>query len=226
MPTIYLDIETIPTTDPELVEFLCAKVAPPKNYKKPEAIAKWWEEEGVAAREEAVGKTAFDGTYGRVICAAYAVDDAPAVSHDVDSEQSVLTLLMTAFASASSLTYHGGRGESGAVWVGHNLQFDLRFLWQRCVIHGVKMPGVFIKAVRAKPWDANLADTMLLWHPERDRKISLDALCRALGVSTSKGDLDGSKVFQAWKDGRISDIAAYCRADVEATRQCYHRMLA
>lgn len=226
MPTIYLDIETIPTTDPELVEFLGAKVAPPKNYKKPEAIAKWWEEEGIAAREEAVGKTAFDGTYGRVICAAYAVDGKEADVLHPDDERMLLDLFMHALTCAATMEYHGGRGESGVLWVGHNLQFDLRFLWQRCVIHGVKMPGAFIKAVRAKPWDTNLADTMLLWHPERDRKISLDALCRALGVPTSKGDLDGSKVFQAWKDGRIADIAAYCRADVEATRQCYQRMLA
>jgi predicted PolB exonuclease-like 3'-5' exonuclease len=49
-------------------------------------------------------------------------------------------------------------------------------------------------------------------------------LCLALSIPTPKGDLDGSKVWQYVQDGRHEEVAAYCRRDVEATRQVHRRM--
>ena len=108
--------------------------------------------------------------------------------------------------------------------VGHNVAWDLRFLWQRFVVNGIAPPNWLRVAVKAKPWD--ISDTMTMWNPDRDKRISLDRLCRILGVPTSKGDMDGSKVWDAYRAGEIDRIAAYCRADVEAVRECYRRMTA
>jgi len=49
-------------------------------------------------------------------------------------------------------------------------------------------------------------------------------LCRALGVESPKGEIDGSRVWEYVKAGRLYDVAEYCKKDVEATRQVYKRM--
>ena len=76
----------------------------------------------------------------------------------------------------------------------------------------------------AKPWSDSINDTMLMWNPERERRISLDRLCKVLGVPTSKGEMDGSKVWDAYQAGEYEKIATYCATDVEATRKVFHRL--
>ena len=76
--------------------------------------------------------------------------------------------------------------------------------------------------MHAKPWDKCLLDTMTLWHPLN--KIKFDRLCKILGVPSPKTDMDGSKVYEAWKAGQIERIAEYCRGDVEAVRECERRI--
>jgi len=50
-------------------------------------------------------------------------------------------------------------------------------------------------------------------------RLSLDHLARAtLGVSKSA---DGLQALEWWKQGRLEEIAAYCRADVRITRDLY-----
>jgi predicted PolB exonuclease-like 3'-5' exonuclease len=219
MSTLFLDIETIPVSDPDMIADIIASIKPPKTLKKAESIEKWWIEEGEAAKEEAIAKTGLDGTYGQVCCIGWAVDDEPAKSLIGDEK----AIIADFFCQVESLAIakHYAHPIKTHMLVGHNLAaFDLRFLWQRAVINGIPRP----KSIpwNAKPWE--LQDTMLLWNPDRDKRISLDRLCKVLGVPTSKGELDGSKIAQAWRDGRHAEIADYCRADVEATRECWRKM--
>ena len=58
-----------------------------------------------------------------------------------------------------------------------------------------------------------------------ERRISLDKLCKVLGIDSPKGEMDGSKVGDYFRAGRIAEIAAYCRADVAAVRQVHRRMI-
>jgi predicted PolB exonuclease-like 3'-5' exonuclease len=55
-------------------------------------------------------------------------------------------------------------------------------------------------------------------------RISLDKLCLALSIPSPKGDMDGSMVNQAVKDGRLLEVVEYCKRDVIATREVYRRM--
>ena len=107
--------------------------------------------------------------------------------------------------------------------VAHHAQFDVRFIWQRCVILGVPVPNWW--PIDAKPWDQNrLQDTMLMWAGATGR-IGLDRLCRALGIP-GKADMDGSMVWDAIRDGRINDVVEYCDSDVERLRNVHRRILA
>lgn len=220
---IYFDIETIGTEDPAVIADIAAGILPPKTMSKPETIAKWEAEEKPGLVEEAVKKTAFDGGVGRIVCIGWAVDDREAQCVYEGPEPQLLADFFVAIKSAVAIHYHGGKTEHAPVFVGHNISgFDLRFLWQRSVVLGIKPPSSI--PFHAKPWDKTLNDTMVMWNPEREKKVGLDRLCKLLGVESPKGELDGSKVGSFFKAGRIAEIADYCKRDVVAIRECHRRM--
>ena len=221
MANIYFDIETLPSDDSGIIADIAAGIKPPGNLKKAETIEAWERDEKPGAVLEAVKKTGLDGTFGRICCIGFAVnDDAADVRYGDEAE--TITAFFAWLTEAARISDYTER--QSAIFIGHNiLSFDLRFLWQRCVVNGIRPPA-FIP-FNAKPWDGKVLDTMTAWNPERERRISLDKLCRALSVPTSKGDLDGSKVAEYWQAGKQKEVAAYCMADVEAVRQCHKRMV-
>lgn len=225
---ITLDLETIPTENPAVIEDIAAGIEHPANMSKAETIAKWEQENKPAVVQEAVKKTAFDGTYGSIVVIGYAIDDAePAALYGPEKDVLGQFFVAVSEAGRSSYASQGGRAdaERNMIFVGHNLVgFDLKFLWKRAVINGIKMPAALLKACRAKPWDGIVADTMMMWDQDRDKRISLDRLCKALGIPTSKGDMDGSKAYDAYKAGEIERIAQYCCDDIRATRAVYKRL--
>jgi len=103
----------------------------------------------------------------------------------------------------------------------HSADFDVRMIWQRCVVLGVEFPDWW-------PIDFNkyrtdqVIDTMSLWAGAGNR-VSLDKLCRALGIA-GKGDMDGAGVWAALRAGRYVDVVDYCGDDVERLRQVYQRL--
>lgn len=209
---IFLDIETIGTEDAAVIAEIAAGISPPGNISKPETIAAWLSEKKPAAVAEAVARTSFDGGLGRVICFGYAVDTGAAATI-VGDERDILGRIASLIQTREQATV-----------IGHNVAWDVRFLWQRFMVNAMIPPTWLRAATRAKPWD--VTDTMLLWNPDRERRTSLDKLCRTLGIPTPKGDLDGSKVWEAYRAGEIDRIAEYCRGDVEAMRACYWRLAA
>lgn len=217
---LYLDIETLPTDREDVREYIAASVTHPGNISKAETIAKWNEESRPAAVEEAVSKTGLDGSFGRVCVIGWAFEDAGVTTAlSADNEAYVLNAFAGAM-SAVPLTEH-----YTTCVVGHNVSsFDLRFLTQRFIVHGIKPPLLIQRAAQAKPWEADkVFDTMVQWAGVGNR-ISLEKLCLALSIPTSKGDITGATVAAAVAAGRIEAVARYCEGDVEATRAAHRRM--
>jgi predicted PolB exonuclease-like 3'-5' exonuclease len=108
--------------------------------------------------------------------------------------------------------------------IGHNsLGFDRPFLRARSIVLKEQLPVWMTRPL--KPWDAVDSDTMLMWTGGQPGKtISLDRLCRALGLEGKRDGMDGSEVWDACKAGRHADVVAYCAADVARTRACWERM--
>lgn len=106
--------------------------------------------------------------------------------------------------------------------IGHNLfDFDLLFLLKRSVIHQVRPPVQFSFArYRSQP----LFDTMREWEKWAFARISLADLARALNLRSSKGELDGSKVYETFMQGHHVAIADYCLRDVMLTREIFYKM--
>jgi DNA polymerase elongation subunit (family B) len=108
--------------------------------------------------------------------------------------------------------------------IGHNVfDFDLPFLYKRSVVHRVRPTVEFSFArYRSQP----IYDTMYEWDKWRwgRRRASLDTLARVLGLESSKGEMDGSRVYDEFRAGRHERIARYCMRDVELVRGVYQRM--
>lgn len=245
---LYLDIETIPAQRPDVLaeireekqrELAIAldKISAPGNYKDPEKIAAWLSNEGQAKAQElqnaldadvdaAYRKTGLDGAFGQVCVIGSALNEQDPLTWALEDWQDPPSegLLLADFASylqnAVPLSEH-----LSTTVIGHNVaNFDLRFLVHRHIINGVRPHGIIARAVQAKPWETDrVYDTMMQWAGV-GRTISLDKLCKALGVPTSKGGITGATVWDEVKAGRIDEVAKYCANDVVATRECHKRM--
>jgi predicted PolB exonuclease-like 3'-5' exonuclease len=108
------------------------------------------------------------------------------------------------------------------LFVGHNiLDFDLRFIYQRSVIHRIK-PSREIPFARYR--NAPIYDTMQEWSKWGREHASLDALTRVLSIPSPKESLDGSKVYPYYRAGKLAEICEYCKRDVDSVRQVYRRL--
>lgn len=217
---IHLDIETVPSQLPSVRDLIAAGINCPGNISKPESIAAWEADKKPGLVEEAWLKTSFDGALGHVAVIGLAFDDEEPVeiwSPDwLDREADMLREAFDMIHERCSRNL-GDR----PIFVGHNIvEFDFRFLFQRAVMLGVK-PTPFIP-FSAKPWDDKVFDTMVRWAGARGA-VSLDKLSGVLGFG-GKGDMDGSKVWAAVREGRIAEAAEYCGDDIRKTRGVYKRM--
>jgi hypothetical protein len=213
---IFLDIETVPTSRQDVRGDIAQTIRPPGNYKKPESIEKWLDEHRDEETDKLVANTALSGTFGEILMIGFAVDDSPVqvVSRDLaGAEKDVLV----AFWHQINL-HIADRPKRALRWIGHNvLKFDMRFLFQRSIIHQVRPHIDFNPNV--SPGDSSVFDTMLHWAGWRDM-VSLDDLCKAFDLETKP--MHGSEVWQYAKDNRIGEIEDYCMHDVESVRKLYH----
>ncbi|MBI1620319.1 3'-5' exonuclease family protein [Aquamicrobium zhengzhouense] len=220
MNYLYFDIETIPAQSPEAHAAIAENVKPPAAMKKAETIAAWEQNDRAQAVQDAIAKTSLDGVYGHICCIGFALNDMQPDTTYLDSYSATgeATILRDFFTAVDDL----GRGNNAPICiVGHNVvNFDIRFIWQRAIILGVRVPHWFPRD--PKPWGNDAFDTMTAFAGQRGT-ISMDRLCQALGMD-GKSDVDGSMVGQMWAEGRHQEIAQYCRDDVERTRAIHKRM--
>jgi len=217
MIDVFIDIETIPNQSPEFRAKVRENIKPPAQFKKPDSIAAWLAENAETATDEAVAKTSFEPAYGHICCIGWAVGDGEVCNisfADTAFEKECLEAFFDAVQSSCGV--HMTR------WIGHYISgFDLRFILNRAIVLGVKLPSALTLPRDIKPWADQVFDTMTAWAGPKGT-ISQDNLAKALGLN-GKGDFDGSMVAEAWANGEHEKIAAYCRSDVETVRDIYRR---
>lgn len=226
---IYLKLATIPGQSPTLKADIAASITPPGNMKKPETIAAWMRDEKPAAVEERWLKTALDGASGEIVAIAWAVDglepqcltvgDGVRIRPGVSPFEG--TLIREALASIAEARLRQGLEQQAApTWIGHSIRdFHLRFLWQRCVVRGIKPPFALPHNVR--PDDPRVIDLQYLWGGW-DGRASLDAISGALGMT--KGLADGADTWKMVSAGRMNELADALRYDVDRIRSAYQRL--
>ena len=214
MRRLFLDIETLP--------------AGPDDYGKLQVLhakrEKKKEKENQIDVEQYLLGTSFDGAFGRILCIAYAVDDGPVevLSAEEKGESEMLREFWGIVTAISKKPYNSQYPDYGVCFIGHNvMDFDLRFIYQRSIIHGVK-PAYDLPFTRYRSYP--IYDTMKEWVKWANSMVGLEALCLALGVPTPKDGIDGSEVWSFYQKGKVADILEYCQRDVEATRAVWRKM--
>jgi len=214
---LYLDIETIPDQRPGAMDRVIADLKPPGNIKKAESIDKWWQTKSQEVADEAWRKTALDGGRGHVWCICWAIEanHVRVVSQqDQGSERGVLTAFNAALNDVPIEHV-----------IGHNLRrFDLRFLFHRSAILRTPLPLDVVEAVGER-YSTRVIDTMEMWSGGGAHDyVSLDALADMFGIEM-KAEIDGSKVWDAIRDGKPELVIEHCTEDVEVTRAVHQRMV-
>ena len=203
--TMFLDIETLPA--PEYVHEALREIHAYRKKKRERNGEKYKK-----SFEEFLAETGLDGTFGRIFCISYAINDGLVHCLCDEDEKKMLENFWEAAQNAD-------------LFVGFNIiDFDMKYIVQRSIIHGVK-PKTKMRLSFARYRSEPMYDCMHEWNQwGYGKNVSLDSLARALGISSSKTNMDGSEVFTYYKKGKYKEICAYCDADVEVTRKIYKKM--
>lgn len=201
----YLDTETISSRRVDVAAHIAAK------HFDTEAIDK-------AAKKAAteLEKTSLSGLFGELAVISWAQSDDEPITllRDMDNPDGERELLRC-FSDCD--------GIDAPSIVAHNAEFDRLMIRQRAIVHGVKLPKIYM-AHDVKPWESQWRCTMALWTDDRRGRVSLDDLCLALGLPGKDG-IDGSMVDGMVRAGRIDEVAAYCADDVRRVRAVYQRIM-
>lgn len=174
-----------------------------------------------------LSKTALNGDYGRILCIGYCDDASDKSASGVlgwndstnnfrDDERATLIEfweLLRGFNTRIDCI------------VGHNIfDFDLKFIYKRSIILGVK-PSVDFSFARYR--SQPVFDTMHEWEKwSYGTRVKLDYLARVLSLPSSKDSgIDGSCIASFYALGRHKEIHDYCLRDVVVTRAIYRKMV-
>jgi predicted PolB exonuclease-like 3'-5' exonuclease len=158
-----------------------------------------------------IKKLSLSAATAKILCLCYAIE--PPVGSEVQVFEGEETEIIKNFWKLAV---------DCNLFVGHNiLDFDLRFIYQRSIIHQIK-PSRDLPFARFR--NAPIFDTMHEWSKWGREHASLDLLSRTLSIPSPKETLDGSKVYPYYRAGKIADIVKYCKYDVDSVRQVYRRL--
>jgi hypothetical protein len=220
---LYIDTETIPTQRDDLKAYIFAKQAM-KAAQDPEP-------DPVKARnaaQAAYRDTSLSSTMGELAVVSIAIDDNEPITFTrrwpftIETERELVDAVATELRG--TLETVGARRNLRHI-VAHKADFDRTMLRTRAMVHGVKLPHE-IHALGLKPWDSAWFCTHDALKLDYRDHVSLDSACLAFGVGLPKGDIDGSKVWEAIQAGRLDQVAAYCADDVRRVRAIYRAITA
>lgn len=202
---LYIDIETLPADEKN------REVATETSLKKMHEKAKGGNI-SKKLKESAYRWSAISGDFGKIFCIGYAFNDEK-VTIISGSEQEILEEWWKIADRAD-------------LFIGHNiLDFDLRFIFKRSIVYRIKPSTKHLNLSFARYKSFPIYDTMREWEKWSQSFISLDTLAKVLDLPTSKGAIDGSKVYDYFLKGKFDEIYEYCKKDVILTRQVYKRMI-
>jgi len=231
MNIVPFDIETLPKQpEEETRKAIAETIEAPAKMKKAETIADWHAGEGkyVGEKEAAIEKqyrdTSFDGSKGQICSISWAIGlDAepesifatPMIRTEADLLSNFFDRLREGLESRQPQPYFIGHFISG---------FDLPFLYQRAVVNKVN-PGM--KLGQWGRHEQQFFDNMNAWAGWKGN-ISQDNLCIALGIQIDEPEgiagLDGSTVWDFYKDGKYQEIEKYNCVDVLKVQANYKRL--
>jgi hypothetical protein len=219
---LFIDIETLPPHEgvrSALNPALVAKLEGGRRTLQHEAVA--------GCTEEQFRWLSLHAEYGRVLCVGVIVEqDGEVVCRGVlgRERQSLRFHLDEARTLRGFWNQLRGFDVRRDLVVGHNIyEFDLPFLYKRSVVLRVQ-PSVRLSFARYR--SRPIFDTMKEWELWAWRPgIKLEELAGVLHLGMAKIEgMDGSCIYDLFREGFHQEIADYCMRDVELTQEIYYRM--
>jgi DNA polymerase elongation subunit (family B) len=215
---IFLDIETLPPQGGNHLARIRDGIKPPGQYKKPESIAQWLAENGDAMAQEEFQKLGLDGLYGEICVIGWAVNNDPIHTVHATSQHLEREVIVEAFESIQKSSIDNSGSYRSFSPVGHNIDFDMRFLMQRAVRYGIPVPPCLRNAFDPEKGRFNVFDTMRVWAGYKGY-TKLKDMSREL-LDDNAADIDGSQVAATWTTDP-QKVVDHCRLDVERVRKLY-----
>ena len=215
MKTVVFDIETVGCRFEELDEAQRAYLlSNAKTETEAEKIPTWTSLWALTGKVVAIGIGNADTGRGRVY---YEKNDGRAELEDGswtfigDTEEKFLTEFWELLPQYERFVTYNGRG------------FDGPFLMLRSAILGIT-PTVNLVPYRWS-FETHVDLLELITFHGAVRKWNLDFACKAFGITSPKeAGMDGYSVGSYYAEGRLQEIARYCRRDVEATALLYLKL--
>lgn len=159
MKKLYLDIETIPALNDQ---YETLRILYKKSQEKNKNQKKDFEQYLI--------DTSFDGSFGKIFCIGYAINNNPAdVLYIKNNEKEILENFWEIAKDAN-------------LFIGHNvMDFDLRFIYQRSIVNRIK-PSRELNFARYRNFP--IYDTMKEWVKWSMIFIGLEHIALALDIST------------------------------------------
>ena len=244
---VYIDIETLPSMAEGELDRITKDVA--ENFKAPsgltksqacsdlgltgndakftskdDAISQWetkfaTEKAGEVAMEQ-WRRQALDPNAGQILSIGFKIPNNDAwckAAPQSSGEANMLRMFWSDMVDGLAAEYLNHRPP---YFIGHNVPFDLEFIWKRSVILGVECLAP-IKPHGRHGHD--FFDNMQQWAGFKGR-ISQDRLAGILGIEQKPSDITGANVFDHYQAGNIERIKEYNIHDVETVEAIYNRI--
>lgn len=164
-----------------------------------EGLDEWWEE-----------KAHFHPEFCKIVCVSYGYfNKGEFVIKSVygEDEKKLLTPIADVFEKVEGAGYY---------LCGYMIKrFDMPWLAKRMMINGIKPPKN-LSVYGKKPWEIDVFDLPEVWGQGnmQESYTPFELACTAMGIQSSKDDLSGSQVKEAYYKGEIDRIKDYCEKDV------------
>jgi 3'-5' exonuclease len=165
--------------------------------------------------DEAYRRRALDSMRGKILCIGWACGDEGWVINGSDEEATLQQF-------SAILDGIMGRYKQMVTFVGWNIKsFDLAWIWRKSVKY--RLPNLRQSILRDR-YKGNAIDLMEIWASDfKDYRKQSD-VAAFLGIEDRSNGIDGSMIYDLYKEGRIEEIKTYCMSDVECVREIYKRI--
>jgi 3'-5' exonuclease len=209
---LFLDIETVPAESSfeqlsdEEQNLFAHKTAYQRKTEETSA-SDFYERAGIWAE------------FGKIICISvgYFMESDQLLNFRIKSFFGEEDILLNDF---SQLIHTHFRKPEQLLCAHNGKEFDFPFIARRMIVNGINIPEK-LNLFGKKPWEVAHLDTLELWKfGDYKHYTSLHLLTHILGIPSPKGDIDGSKVAEAYYvENDLERIVKYCERDVLAVAQ-------
>jgi len=207
-----IDIETIPQREyselsPTVKEWVDKKLLKINASKEEEDV---WDYNKLAS---------LDGDLGKVICISMGLYDEETETIRL---KSVVDTDEKAVLNGFNAVIENFRGD----YLHYNgLGFDIPFLLQRYAYNRIPEADSRLNSL-ARYRTSPHFDLMQIWANWDYTKIKpLNVLANIVGMPNPKDELDGSMVYQYFKEGKLDAIKQYCEFDTATVVNLHHRLI-